>query len=80
MHQDKRLSTSQRSNLPCIVHRRLFLKIPMHCLIAIGPMTMIIVMAPTAPPAHLHWAITLHKLKVESTAYSHQVDCLQLIW
>ena len=78
MHQDKRLSTFQRSNLPCIVHRRLFLKIPMHCLIAIGPMTMTIVMVPMAPPPHLHWAITLHKLRVESTAYSHQVVYLPL--
>ena len=73
MHQDKRLSTFQQSNLPCIVHRRLFLKIQMHCLIAIGPMTMTIVMAPMAPPAPLHWAITLHKLRVEGTAYSHRV-------
>ncbi len=64
---------------PCIVHRRLFLKIQMHCLIAIGPMTMTIVMARMAPPAHLHWAITLHKLRVEPTAYWHQVVYLPSI-
>ncbi len=81
MHHDRPLNIFQQYNLPYFVHRPLSLTIPMPCLIAIGPMTMTIVMARMAPPPPLRLGDNI--AQIEGGQYRltrHRVVYLRLIW